>query len=53
MIEKRNKPTSFRTSQRIIDMLEEVCELEHRTKGRMLEVMIIKYYEELKSKESN
>lgn len=51
MIEKRDKPTSFRTSQRIVDILEEVCEIEHRTKGRMIEVMILSYYEQVKEKE--
>lgn len=51
MIEKRDKVSTFRTTKTISDMLEEVCELENRTKGRMLEVMIIKYYEDLKNKE--
>ena len=52
MMEKRDKATSFRTSQEIVDMLEELCELEHRTKGRMIEFLIFKYYEEIKNKEN-
>ena len=52
MIEKRDRVSTFRTTKTIHDMLEEVCESENRTKGRMLEVMIIKYYEEFKSKEN-
>lgn len=49
----KDKPTSFRTTQSVLDMITEMCEHDNRSRGRMIEYAIIRYYEEIFKKEKH
>ena len=50
-IDKKDKPTTFRTSQRILDIVAEMCEHDNRSRGMMIEYAILRYYNEIFKKE--